>query len=133
MAFWRPLARGWYALTHRHAVDREADAEVAEYLEHATDAWIAQGLSPEAARRAARMELGNPALVAEDISTFGWQHTVETALADLRYALRRLRTRPAFSAAVMLTLALGIGASTAVFSAAKPVLLDSLPYPHASQ
>lgn len=133
MAFWRPLARGWHALTHRAAVDREAADEVADYLDHATEAFMANGLSPEAARRAARMELGNPALVREDLRTFGWEHAVETLAADLRYAARRLRGQPAFALVVILTLSLGIGTSTAVFSVAKPVLFDSLPYPHPSQ
>jgi hypothetical protein len=131
MAFWRPLTRGLYSLTHRDIADRDAADEVAGFLDEATAAHIAAGLSPDQAQRAARRELGNTTVVLEDLRSSGWEHHVETTAADLRYGLRRLRSRPGFATVAILTLALGIGASTAVFSAAKPVLFESLPYPDA--
>ncbi|MGH9385310.1 MAG: permease prefix domain 1-containing protein [Vicinamibacterales bacterium] len=131
MAFWRPLRRGLYTLTHRDSTDRQVADEVAHYLDEATDAYVASGLTRDQARRAARLELGNPAVVREDVRSYGWENVVETAFADLRYGARRLRSSPGFAAIAVLTLALGIGASTAVFSAAKPILFDSLPYPEA--
>jgi putative ABC transport system permease protein len=133
VAFWRPLARGLGALIHGKRADREAADEVAHFLEQAAAAHVAAGMTPEAARRAARLEVGNPTLLEEDLRTDRWEHAIETAVADLRHGVRRLRNSPGFTAVATLTLALGIGASTAVFSAAKPVLFESLPYPDASR
>jgi putative ABC transport system permease protein len=131
MAFWRPLTRGLYALSHRDITDRDVDDEMTHFLEEATAAHIAEGLTPEQARRAARLEFGNPSVVREDVRAGAWESIIETFLADLRYGVRRLRTNPGFATIVILILSLGIGASTAVFSAAKPILFDSLPYPDA--
>jgi putative ABC transport system permease protein len=129
MAFWRPLARGLHALTHPSRADREVDDEVRQLMDDATAAHLASGLTLEQARRAARLEVGNPAVLREEVRSSGWENVVETFVADVRYGVRRLRSNPGFAAVVILTLALGIGASTAVFSAAKPILFDSLPYP----
>ncbi len=131
MAFWRPLARGLHALTHPGRADRDVDDEVRQLLDDATAAHLASGLTLEQARRAARLEVGNPAVLREEVRASGWENVVETFVADVRYGARRLRSNPGFAAVVILTLALGIGASTAVFSAAKPILFDSLPYPDA--
>ncbi len=131
MAFWRPITRGFYSLTHRDLAERAVEDEMAHYLDEAIAAYLATGLTPEEARRAARLELGNPAVVREDVRSGGWESVVETFLADLRYGARRVRGSPGFAAIVIITLALGIGASTTVFSAAKPILFDSLPYPDA--
>ena len=131
MALWRPLTRGLYALTHRDVTDRDVADELRHYLDEATEAYIASGLTRDEAQRAARLELGNPAVVREEVRSSGWENVVETLVADLRYGARRLRRSPGFAAIVILTLSLGIGASTAVFSAAKPILFESLPYPDA--
>ena len=85
------------------------------------------------ALRAARLDLGNVTVVREQVRAAGWEHTIETFFADVHYALRRLRRSPAFTVAATITLALGIGASTAIFSAISPVLLEPLPFPHASR
>jgi putative ABC transport system permease protein len=131
VAFWRPLTRGLHSITHRDLTERDVEDEVAHFLDEATAAYVASGLTPEQARRAARLELGNPAVVREDVRSGGWESVIETFLADLRYGARRLRGSPGFAAVVIITLSLGIGASTTVFSAAKPILFDSLPYPDA--
>jgi putative ABC transport system permease protein len=131
MSLWRQLTRGLRTLINPTAADRDVVDEVQQYLDQATAAHIARGLSPGDARRAARQEFGSVTSVTQEVREYGWEHTVGTFLADLRYGARRLRTAPAFTAITVLTLALGIGATTAIFSALKPILLEPLPYPEA--
>ncbi len=133
MSLWRQLTRGLRVLTNRTAADRDVTDEVEHYLEQATAAGIAGGLSPEQARRAARIEMGSPIAVRQEVRSSGWESLVGMALADLRYALRRLRAAPGFTAVTVVTLALGIGGTTAIFSALNPILFESLPYPAAGR
>jgi putative ABC transport system permease protein len=133
VSLWRQLTRGLRGLTHRALADREVADEVQHYLELAAEAHMARGLSRDEALRAARLELGGVTRVNEQVRGYGWENLVETFLADLRYAARRLRATPGFTALTVLTLALGIGATTAIFSAVKPVLFEPLPYPHAGR
>ncbi len=70
---------------------------------------------------------------AEQVRGYGWENTIDTWFSDLRYAARRLRANPGFTAVSILTLALGIGASTAIFSVIEGVLLKPLPYPHSGR
>ena len=69
--------------------------------------------------------------MTQQLREYGWPHVIDTFVADLRYGARRLRAAPAFTAVTVLTLALGIGATTAIFSVVKPILLEPLPYPDA--
>lgn len=133
MSLWRHVSRGVRVLFNRKAADREIADEVESYLEQATAAWIERGLAPEQARRTARLEMGSPTAVREVVREYGWENSIGTLFADLRYALRRLFRTPSFSAATVVTIALGIGAATAIFSAVSGVLLKPLPYPHSER
>jgi putative ABC transport system permease protein len=133
MSFFRQLTRGLRVLTRRRAADQELSDEVQDYLELSIAAHIANGLTPDEARRAARMELGNATAVREQVRDAGWENLFATFFADLRYGVRHMLRTPGFTIVTILTLALGIGATTAIFSAVNPILFESLPYPHASR
>jgi putative ABC transport system permease protein len=133
MSLWRQLTRGLRILTHREAANQDVADEVRDYLEQAAAALEESGLSPDDARRAARLEFGNPIVIHEQISSYGWEHLFGTLAADLRYGARQLLHNPGFTLVTILTLALGIGASTAIFSAVNPILFQPLPYPHAGR
>lgn len=133
MSLWRQFTRGVRVLGNRTAADRDIADEVSHYLEEATASLAAKGLSPEEARRAALRDLGSATAVRQEVRGYGWENLIDTFVADLRYAARRLRSNPGFTTISLLVLALGIGASTAIFSVVDGVLLKPLPYPHSEQ
>src|SRR5262245_57387779 len=102
MSLWRALARGFRSLLNRKAADQDIADEVDHYLEQAASTFEQSGLSPEEAKRAARIELGNATSVREQIRESGWENAIDTALADFRYSVRRLRNNPGFTAAAAL-------------------------------
>ena len=114
-------------LSRRRRREAEIRAELAFHLEEEAEEGRAAGLSEAEARRAARLELGNPVALQERVrDAWGWAW-IEHAAQDVRYAGRLLRRRPAFSVAAILTLALGIGGATAVFSLCQALLVRHLP------
>ena len=133
MSLWRHLTRGLRVITNRSAADQEVADEVQHYVEQATAELMASGLSHEDARRAVRLELGDTAAVREQVRAYGWEHVIGTLLSDVRHGVRRLRRNPGFAAVSVATLALGIGATTAIFSAVNPILFEPLPYPQAER
>lgn len=112
---------------HRGRLYDEFSDEIRAHLDEKTDELIARGMSPRDARDAARRAFGNVTAI-EERGREVWQWpTLESILLDVRYALRQMRRTPALSAIVVLTLAIGIAATTTVFSWARSVLLDPLP------
>src|SRR6202162_2911909 len=107
--------------------------EMRLHLEERTEQLMSEGMGRKEADQAARRAFGNSTLL-EERSREVWQmHWVESLGADLKLVFRRLRKSPGFAATVLLTLAIGIGANTAVFSVLNGVLLKPLPYPDSGQ
>src|SRR5688572_24531563 len=101
MSLWRQLTHGARVLFRRNDADQDLGDEVQHYIEQATAANIARGMSPADALRAARLEIGNPTVVREEVRSHGWENVVTSTVADLRYAGRMLRKSPVFTIVVV--------------------------------
>src|SRR6185437_9498929 len=126
--------RSWLgAVLHPSRLDSEMDAELRFHLEARAADLVRDGLSPAEARRRARLEFGAVDSAKEacrESRGLAWLHAFAQ---DVRFGLRMLRKSPGFTAVAILTLALGIGADTAIFSALDCIVLKALPYPDSSQ
>jgi putative ABC transport system permease protein len=133
MAVFRKFVSGLNVLFHRQRAEHDMDDELTGYFDELVEAKVRGGATPEQARRAARLEMGNMETIKHEVRSVGWEFTIDTLFRDLRYGLRLLGKSPGFAALAILAIAIGIGANTAIFSVVDAILLRPLPYPEPGQ
>ncbi|NOT61174.1 MAG: permease, partial [Acidobacteria bacterium] len=130
---WQRMLKRALALFQRDRFEREMNAEMQFHLECATEENLKRGMTQDEARRAARLSFGGVEQVKEqyrDVSRWRW---LESFWRDVKFGTHSLRRAPGFTLVAVLTLALGIGATTTIFSVVYAVLLRPLPYPNAER
>src|SRR5207253_10756313 len=129
MALLRNIASGLRSLFRKEQVSQELDEELNGFLEMAAEEKMKQGMSRKDALRAVRLEQGSLDVSKEVVRAAGWESFVETCWQDLRFGFRQLRKNRGLTIVCVLTLAIGIGATTAIFGVVDSLLLLPLPYP----
>jgi putative ABC transport system permease protein len=129
----RAIASRLRFMIERRRLDDDLRIEIDAHLDSLTEHYRAQGLSPDEAYLAARRQFGNTVLLRQDLREMNSVAWIEHTAQDLRHALRQLARTPAFAGIVIVTLALGIGSTTAIFSVVEGVLMRPLPYPEAGR
>ncbi|MGA9670740.1 MAG: ABC transporter permease, partial [Terracidiphilus sp.] len=133
MSLWRQLSFGVRNLFGRERRNGETAEELEHFLDMAIEERRRDGQSAQDAARSARIELGSLAAAKDTAQSYGWENHVHSIARDLRFAARQLWRHGAFTASVVVTLAIGIGANTAIFTVVQSVLLTPLPYKNADR
>src|SRR5580658_6157302 len=123
----------WWKSPFRKPDDAQLDSELRFHIEGLVEEKIAAGLGPEEARRQALLEFGGQEQWKEELRDVHRVAAIENTLSNLKFAFRGIRKSPSFAAAIIVTLALGIGANSAIFSALDAILLRPLPFPDGDQ
>jgi predicted permease len=133
MSLLHNLTSGLRSLFRKEQENRELEEELNGFLEMAAQEKMNRGMNREDALRAVRLERGSLGVTKEIVHAARWESFLEACWQDVRFGVRMLRKGPGFTAVVVLMLALGIGANTAIFSLMNAVMLQSIPVPNPEQ
>ena len=129
MSLWRHISSGVRGIFGRDRVEADLDDELRFYLEASAEQKVRAGMPRAEALRAARVEMGSVDAVKDEVRDAGWERHLETLWQDVRYAARGIRRAPGFAAVAVVTLALGVGANSTIFTVVNGTLLKPLPFP----